>query len=130
MAVWQASGMGSRNSVDLRERTVAAVDAGHPRSEVSALFGISLRSLDRWLARARHSESLADRPRSGRPPKIAPDQRSALAAQLTAHPDLTLAQQCAVWAGATGVRVGTSTMFREIARLNWTVQKNADRRRT
>ena len=108
---------------DLRARAVAAVDAGMARSEVARAFGVHLRTLERWLARARRGEPLADRPRTGRPPGIAPHQRPALAAQVAAAPDATLDEHRAAWAAATGVRVSRSAMGREVLRLGFTLKK-------
>lgn len=110
----------TRVPADLRERAVAAVDAGMARPEVARAFGVHLRTLERWLARARRGDPLADRPRSGRPPAIAPDRGPALAAQVAAHPDATLAQHGALWAAATGTRVSRSTVGRALVRLGLT----------
>jgi transposase len=117
------AGMAIRTPADLRERAVVAVDAGMARSEVARAFGVHLRSLERWLARARRGESLGDRPRSGRPPGVAPDQRPALAAQVAADPDATLDRHRAAWAAAGGARVSRSAMGRELARLGLTRKK-------
>src|SRR5215218_4008952 len=38
-------------SMDLRERIVAAVDAGMTQSQAAARFGVSLRTVERYLAR-------------------------------------------------------------------------------
>src|SRR3954452_10056756 len=46
-------------SMDLRERVVAAVDAGLPQSQAAERFGVSLRSVERYLARRRVTGSLA-----------------------------------------------------------------------
>jgi transposase len=51
-------------SMDLRERVVAAVDAGMTQSQVTARFGVSLRTVERYLARRRAIASLP--PESGR----------------------------------------------------------------
>ena len=123
MPVWHAAGMVAFAPADLRARAVATVDAGMARSEVARAFGVHPRTLERWLARARCGESLADRPRSGRPPTIPPDQRARLVAQVTATPDATLAQHCAAWAAVTGMRVSRSAMSRELARLHFTLKK-------
>jgi len=115
--------MKPRVPAGLRERAVAAVDAGMARPEVARAYGIAQRTLERWLARARRGEPLADRPRPGRPPKVAPAQRPALAAQVAAAPDATLDEHRAAWAAATGGAVGRSTMARELARLDLTRKK-------
>ncbi|MGH3449806.1 MAG: helix-turn-helix domain-containing protein, partial [Haloechinothrix sp.] len=62
--------MAGRPSADFRERLVAAIDAGLSPGEAARLFRVSQRTIYRWLARHRRGESLAERPRSGRPPKL------------------------------------------------------------
>ena len=117
------AGMATRNPADLRERAVAAVDAGMARSEGARAFDVHLRTVERWVARARRGGALGDRPRSGRPPGVAPEQRPALAAQVAAEPDATLDRHCAAWMAATGTRVSRSAMGRELARLGLTRKK-------
>ena len=51
--------------MDLRERVVAAVDAGMSQSQAAERFGVSLRTVERYLARRRATGSLAA---TGRPP--------------------------------------------------------------
>src|SRR4051812_50003345 len=46
-------------SMDLRERVVAAVDAGMTQAQAAARFGVSLRTVERYLARRRATGSLA-----------------------------------------------------------------------
>jgi transposase len=116
-------GMAVRTAADLRARAVAAVDAGVPRSEVARAFGVHPRTLERWLARARRGAPLADKPRSGRPPGIAPEQRPALAAQVAAAPDATLDEHRAAWAAAGGRPVSRSALARELGRLGLTRKK-------
>ena len=64
--------MAPRPSADFRERLVTALDAGLSPGEATRLFGVDLSTVYRWRRRARRGESLAERPRSGRPPKLAP----------------------------------------------------------
>jgi transposase len=123
VAVWQHARMKPRVPADLRERAVAAVHAGMARPEVARAYGVSLRSVERWVGKARRGEPLADRPRPGRPPKVAPVERAALVAQVAADPGATLDEHRAAWEGATGVRIGRSTMSRELARLGLTRKK-------
>ena len=59
-------------SKDLRERAVAAVDRGMARSEVVAVFGVSLASLKRWLATKRAGGDLRAKA-PGRPRMIGPE---------------------------------------------------------
>ena len=123
MPVWHDARMAIRTAADLRERAVAAVDAGTARPEVARAYRVHPRTLERWLARTCRGEPLADKPRSGRPPKVAPAQRPALAAQVAAAPDATLAEHRAAWAAATGVAVSRSAMARELDRLRLTRKK-------
>ncbi len=113
----------------LRERLLRFVDAGHSQAEAARTFGVSLRSIARWRQQAATGD-LAPKPRSGRPPRIGPDQAATLDAQVAATPDATLAEHCAVWAAQHGVAVSVATMSRAIRRLSITVKKNALRQRT
>ncbi|MDQ3695283.1 MAG: helix-turn-helix domain-containing protein [Chloroflexota bacterium] len=122
--------MKHRVPADLRERAVAAVDAGQRRAEVVRAYGIDPRTLERWLARARRGEALADRPRSGRPPKIAPAAYPALRQQIAQQADATLEAHCQRWTTRTGVRVSPTTMGRLLATLGLPLKKNGHRHRT
>src|SRR5919107_3943089 len=46
-------------SMDLRARVGAAVDAGMTQAQAAARFGVSLRTVERYLARRRATRSLA-----------------------------------------------------------------------
>jgi len=109
-------------SRDLRERALRQVDAGRPVGEVAQLFGVHRTTLLRWRQRRDLGER-APRPRPGQSPRIGPAQRPALLAQVTAHPDATLAEHCAAWAAATGTTVSASTMCRALRRLGWPLKK-------
>jgi len=112
-----------RNTADLRERAVAAVDAGVPRPEVATAYRVALRTLERWVARARRGEPLADRPRSGRPPKLDPAHHPVLRGLVAARPDATLADHAARLAEETGVRLSPSRVGRLLAGLGLTLKK-------
>jgi transposase len=109
-----------------RERAVAAVEGGQRRAEVVRAYGIAPRTLERWLAKHRAGEALADRPRSGRPPKVAPSAYAELQAHVAGEADATLARHCEWWAREHGVRVSRTTMGRLLAKLDWPLKKNGD----
>jgi transposase len=105
-------------SMDLRERIVAAVDAGVPQAQVAQRFGVSLRTVERYLARRRVTGSLAATEQRHGPEPI---QRRALQAwlpaRLDAAADATLAEHAAAFAAETGMPVSLAEMSRAIASL-------------
>src|SRR4051812_12866143 len=105
-------------SMDLRERIVAAVDAGLPQRQAAERFGVSLRTVERYLSRRRRSGSLAGtEQRHGREPKIRRQLQAWLPARLEAAADATLAEHVAAFVAAGGPRVSLSAMSRAIAGL-------------
>ena len=79
-------------SGDLRQRIVAAVDAGQSRRAVAQRFGVSPTTVQNLVALWRESGGLAPRP-TGRPKSDATEARRQAVAQLvTAVPDLTRRQ--------------------------------------
>lgn len=111
-------------SVDLRERVVRAEAAGLAPAEIERTLGVSRRTLRRWHQRLDAGDSLAPGRRSGRPRKIPVDQEAALCEQVAAHPDATLAAQCAQWQQTHGVRPSAATMCRALARLGWPLKNS------
>jgi transposase len=110
-------------SFDLRQRIVAALDAGSKPSEVATRFGVGVSTVKRYRQQRRETGTLDSRPSPGRTPTIRPEMREALWTQLVEHPVALLEQHCVLWAARTGVRVSISTMSREIRRLGWTRKK-------
>ncbi len=109
---------------ELRTRIVRATESGMARTEVARVFAVSLRTISRYLTHQRQTGDLTPGQSPGRPPKIGPDQAAALRAQVTAHPDATLAEHCAVWQREQGVGVSVATMSRAIRGLAITVKKS------
>jgi transposase len=122
--------MAPRPSADFRERLVAALDAGLAPSEAARLFGVDRRTVFRWRARHRRGESLAEQPRSGRPPKLDPARYEQLRAVVLTHPDATLPEHVARLAAVTGVSLSPSHLSRLLAKLGLRLKKEPDRRRT
>ena len=111
-------------SEDLRLRIVAAVDGGMSRSEAARTFGVGRATVKRYLALRRESGSLDPRPRRGPPPIKTAALAAALPPRLAEAPDAALAEHCAWYEAATGVRVADTTMSRVIRRrLGWTRKK-------
>lgn len=116
--------MAPRPSTDFRERLVAALEAGLPLSEAVTRFHVSQRTISRWLARHRRGESLADRPRSGRPPKLPPARYAELQALVRLRPDATLPEHAARLEAATGIRLSPAHLSRILHRLNLPLKKS------
>jgi transposase len=105
-------------SMDLRERVVAAVDAGMTQLQAAALFGVSLRTVERYLARRRATGGLAPtEQRHGPEPTVRRALQAWLPARLKAAADATLAEHAAAFAADGGQPVSLSAMSRAIAGL-------------
>jgi transposase len=117
--------MAARPSADFRERLVTALDAGLRPGEAARLFGVDVSTVYRWRRRVRRGESLAEKPRSGRPPKLAPIHYPALRALVLAQPDATLPAHAAQLHATTGVRLSPSHLSRVLARLGLRLKKRA-----
>jgi len=107
-------------SHDLRTHLLQAVDADVTKAEAARVFGVSVRTIDRYLRQRALTGEVAAKPIPGRQRSIPPSQNPSLEAQLQAHHDATLAQHCELWDAAHGLRVSLATMSRAIARLGWT----------
>jgi transposase len=105
-------------SMDLRERVVAAVDGGMRPGQAAAVFGMSVRSVERYLARRRSTGSLAPQvQRHGRKPEKKTQVQAWLVGRLEAAADATLAEHAAAFAEQTGLVVSTATMSRALSTL-------------
>lgn len=111
-------------SVDLRERVVAAVEAGSSCRAAAARFGVGISSAIRWASLKRSAGSVAPGPlggdrRSGRIEAHA----SLILGLLERTPDITLSELRAELAEA-GVPVGVATLRRFFARRRITLKKS------
>jgi transposase len=76
-------------SMDLRERVVTAVDGGMTQDQAAAIFGVSVNTIGRYLARRRDTGSLAPTAYRHGP---RPEKRQRLQAWLPAR--LQMAADC------------------------------------
>lgn len=113
-------------SKDLRLKTLAAIDRGVPRKEVSDLFGVSRSTIKRWLKRRRQTGGVETMKIPGRPSVKGRALREWLPSQLESNPDLTLREHCEAFEEETGVEVSEATMSRNIERLpgQWPLKKS------
>lgn len=110
-------------SRDVRERALAALDAGRSVADVAACVRTDPSTVRRWRRQRARTGDGGPRPRSGRPRLVGAADAAALLAQVAAMPDATLAEHCARWEADHGVRLGLSTMSRALRRLGVTLKK-------
>ena len=113
-------------SKDLRLKTLAAIDRGIPRKEVSELFGVSRSTIKRWLKRRRRTGEVNIHKIPGRPSVKGKALREWLPRHLKVNPDLTLKEHCETFEDERGMKVSEATMSRNIARLpgQWPLKKS------
>jgi transposase len=105
-------------SQDLRERVIAAIEAGQQAlDEIAATFGVSPSTVDKWWRRWRQTGSCAARPHAGGMPRALRGCEAALRAAVREQPDVTLRELCDRVAEAAGVEASSSMMSRELRRL-------------
>jgi transposase len=76
-------------------------------------------------AASRLRSGLAERPRSGRPPKLAPTRYAEVRALILAYPDATLPEHAARLETTTGIRLSPSHLSRVVRRLGLRLKKRA-----
>ena len=114
-------------STDLRERALAACEAGEGRqSEIARLYKIGERTLSAWLRTAREEGRRAPRPRRGGRPPLG-GEREALAALVAGRNDATLAEYADLLAERTGVRRSPSALCRALRALGLVRKKRPSR---
>jgi transposase len=112
-------------SIDLRERVLAALERGMPRSEVVSTFQVSLASLKRWQAARRESGDIRPRPPSGGPARrITPAQDDELRAQVAAFADATIPWHTERWNAAHASSLSHWTVGRAMRRLGLSRKKS------
>src|SRR3954467_5749759 len=89
--------------MDLRERVVAAVDAGMTQPQAATRFGVSLRTVERYLPRRRATGSLvAPAQRPGPQPRVRQQLHAWLPDRLDAAADATRAEHVAAFVAPGG----------------------------
>ena len=119
---------GRAYSQDLRVRILAGSDCGLSSRQVAAQFAVSVSYVIKARQRRdRTGEMRALKPRQTQVRKLA-GHSEALRARVAAKSDTTLAELC-VWLRAQhGVSIGTTAVWRELARLGLTLKKSRSTR--
>ena len=101
-------------SQDLRERAIAAFEAGKTQAEVAAQFQIHKSTLEKWWYRWRDTGSCAALPAHSGPKRKLQAAESILRAEVKKQPDVTLAELCERVQEAKGWVASPSMMCREL----------------
>lgn len=115
---------GQSYSEDLRGRVLAAVDGGMAARAAARVFRVSVSYIYKALIRRRRTGEVSASSRRGhRPRKLTPAQEAALAAHITAHPDLTLAALQTWLLEEYAVRLSNGATWSAVARLGLSFKK-------
>jgi transposase len=112
--------------VALRERAVKAYESGEGSyAQLSALFDVDHRTLERWVARWRTTGSVAPRPKGGG--WQCPIDMDRLHAVVRAKPDATLEELCWLYNRRVPRRRRTTraSLHRALNRAGFVFKKNA-----
>src|ERR1700742_2844617 len=115
---------GRAYSQDLRDRVMAAVDAGEAVRAVPPRFGVSVSYIYKALIRRRRSGEVAARTTRGRPPRKLAAPERAVEAFMRARQDATLADLRRHLIEVHGIGVSLGAVWRAVRRLGLTLKKS------
>ncbi len=111
-------------SQDLRERAIAALEAGKTQAEVAVQFCIHKSTLEKWWYRWRDTGSCAALPLAHGPERTLQAAESLIRAEVKKRPDATLTELCERVKEAKGLVVSPSMMCRELKLLKLPLKKS------
>ena len=117
-------------SIDLRERVVGFVEAGHSRHAAAAHFRVSVSFVVNLMKAYRTTGSLAPKPMGGRRHAKLDGHREFLVGQVAAKHDITMPELADSLASATGTRADPSSLSRWLIRNGYRFKKNSAGQRT
>jgi|SRR5580704_2134156 transposase len=116
-------------SQDLRQRIIAARERGEGAGEVSRLFGVSRKSVERfWNQHCRTGQCLPKKVGGYRRSRLANHDRT-LQRWIEAKSDLSLAELQQRCQDRLQVRIGITALWHRLRRLGLSYKKNDARRR-
>ncbi len=105
-------------SQDLRDRVIAALEAGDTQAAVAARFSIHKSTLEKWWYRWQDTGSCTALPQVHGPARTLQACDDWLRAEVQRDPDATLAELCERVKEAQGVVASPSMMCRELQQLD------------
>ena len=112
-------------SIDLRERVVGYVEAGHSRRAAAAHFGVSVSFVVILMRNYRKTGSLVPKASGGRRHSKLDPHRALLLAGVADKDDITMPELAADLAAAAGVQVDPASISRWLIRNGYRFKKNA-----
>ena len=114
-------------SSDVRQRALTAYEAGNgTQEEIAALYGVSLRTFQRWCQRYKRTGSTHPRKRGHRVAVYTGKELERLDRAIAKHPDATLEELREF----TGKSCSIMAVQRAVVRLGYSLKKNAVGQRT
>lgn len=114
---------------DLRERIVLARADGHSAAEVSKLFRVSKRSVERYWRSYLESGSVQPKQRGGYRRSRLEAHDDTLRSWVEDEPDLTLEELRQRCLDELSVKIGTTALWQRLDHIGLSFKKNATRRR-
>jgi transposase len=120
--LWQR---GKAYSQDLRARVLAAADDGVPVGRIATLLRVSVSYVSKVLSRRQQTGQTTALPqRCHLPPRLAA-LHGAIQAEVTAHPDATIAELRTWLLETHKVSASTGLMWKTLAALNLTLKERS-----
>jgi len=118
-------------SLDLRQKIVDAYLEGNTsQRQIAQQFRVAYSFVRKLVKQYRETGKIGPKQRTEQTPtKLSVEQLEILATIVESNNDATLAELCDLLDQRVGVRIGVSTMFRMLEKLNLTLKKNATPRR-
>jgi transposase len=111
-------------SMDLREKIVASVKKGVPKSEAARRFGVDRATVKRYCKQLDERGTLEPRKAPGRASKLDEKARKLLVEDLEGRPRATHSQRAEFLFAVLGVRVSGATVCRAVRRLSRSRKKD------
>ncbi len=113
-------------SMDLREKIVASVKKGVPKSEAARRFGVDRATVKRYCKQLDERGTLEPRKAPGRASKLDEKARKLLVEDLEGRPWATHSQRAEFLFAVLGVRVSEATVCRAVGRLSRSRKKDPE----
>ena len=104
-------------SQDLRERALAALEAGETQAEVAEQYGLHQSTLEKWWYRQRDTAHCAAHPHAGGRARTLQPYDGFIRREVQHQPDVSLQELCARVAERHTVRASASMMCRTLQQL-------------